>query len=67
MHSITVRTEVLDQIAKSLMLSRTANVKRKRRLNGTSRAFREVAAEGDLIKEALDTVEAAQEQSWAGE
>jgi hypothetical protein len=67
-HHLIVRTEVLDQMAKSLMQSEHANTRRRRRLvssgQGDTRAGREAAEEGELLDEGLAIVRAAQNESW---
>jgi hypothetical protein len=67
-HHLIVRTEVLDQMAKSLMQSETANTRRRRRLvssgQGNTRAGKEAAEEGELLAEGLAIVRSAQSESW---
>jgi hypothetical protein len=64
-HRLILNTDQLDQVVKSLMQSITANTKRRRRLDATSRTGREAATEGELIAQALHAAVQAQAQSWA--
>ena len=63
--TITFNTDVLDQVAKSVMLSITANTKRRRRLDPTTRNGREAAEEYARLEEALHVLTQAQRDSWA--
>jgi hypothetical protein len=64
MHRLEVRTDVLDQIVKSLMQSVTANTQKRRRLNASSPPGRQAREEGDLLNEALSAALQAQTESW---
>lgn len=66
-HTITLSTDALDQVAKSLMQSRTAITRRRRRIDPNTKLGREVADEASHIDEALRIVEAAQEESWSSQ
>lgn len=66
-HRLIVRTEVLDQIVKSLMQSVTATTKRRRRLDPNTRAGREAAEEAELLTEGLSLATKAQSDSWETE
>ena len=64
MHHLEVRTEVLDAIIKSLMQTKTAVTKRRRRLDTNTKTGRDAAREFELVEEALDLCEEAQSASW---